>query len=241
MISQSLFPKRAILAMLCGVAFTASFVPGSARADQWDKKTILTVNEPIQIRDTLLQPGQYVMKLYDSQSDRHTVEIFNRDQSHIINTILAIPTQRFRPTGHTQFTFWETPPGTPRAMRSWYYPGDTIGNEFPYPAHLQQVAMASNTTTNTTTEANTQTESQTTTTPAPQQEAETHEEQQQTEIAQNTTPTPAPAPAEQPAPTPAPAEQPQQLPKTGSPYPLIGFGGLLLLGLYGVMRVKRIA
>ena len=35
-----------------------------------------------------------------------------------------------------------------------------------------------------------------------------------------------PAPAPEPAPEPAPA--PQELPKTASPYPLIGLAGLLL-------------
>jgi len=243
MTSHSLFPSRAILAALCGVAFTASFIPSSARADQWDKKTILTVNEPIQIRDTLLQPGQYVLRLYDSQSDRHTVQIFNRDQSQIINTILAIPTQRYRPTSHTQFTFWETPPGTPRAMRSWYYPGDQIGNEFPYPAHLQQVAMASKTTTTDTTASNTTEQQQTTTAETTQQPAQTESStQEQTETAQNTTPAPAPAETQpMPAPTPAPAAQPQQLPHTASVYPLIGLTGAIFLGLFVMMRRKRIA
>lgn len=85
----------------------------SARADQWDKKTILTVNEPIQVRDTLLQPGQYVFKLLDSSSDRHIVQIYNRDQNHLIGTIMAIPNYRIQPTGGSRFAFWETPPDPP--------------------------------------------------------------------------------------------------------------------------------
>jgi hypothetical protein len=36
-------------------------------------------------------------------------------------------------------------------------------------------------------------------------------------------------------------EQPQSLPKTASPYPLIGFGGLLSLGLYLGLRTKQIS
>jgi hypothetical protein len=79
-----------MLAIL-GIALATGAVTKPARADMWDKKTILTVNRPIQITDTVLEPGQYVLKLLDSQSDRQIVEIFNSDQTHMINTVLAIP------------------------------------------------------------------------------------------------------------------------------------------------------
>ena len=91
---HSLIPSRAALAICCGMAFAASVVTTPARADEWNKKTVLTVNETLQVRDTVLEPGQYVFRLLDSQSDRHIVQIFNADETHIINTILAIPAQR---------------------------------------------------------------------------------------------------------------------------------------------------
>ena len=46
---------------------------------------------------------------------------------------MAIPNYRMEPTGHSQFTFYETPPGTARAMRAWFYPGDNFGQHFVYP------------------------------------------------------------------------------------------------------------
>src|SRR5580692_4471384 len=82
-----------------------------AQADQWDKKTVLTIDQPMQVRETLLQPGKYVFKLLDSNSDRHIVQIFNADQTHLINTILAIPNYRLEPTGGSRFVMWETPAG----------------------------------------------------------------------------------------------------------------------------------
>jgi hypothetical protein len=51
------------------------------RADEWNKLTVLTVNQPIQVTDKLLDPGQYVFKLLDSSSDRPIVQIFNADQT----------------------------------------------------------------------------------------------------------------------------------------------------------------
>jgi LPXTG-motif cell wall-anchored protein len=230
------FNLRTLAAAVGILGCTGIVAVHSARADQWDKKTILTVNEPIQVRDTLLEPGQYVFKLLDSQSDRHIVQIYNRDQNHLIDTIMAIPNYRIQPTGNSRFTFWETPPGSAKALRAWFYPGDNFGQEFTYPKHLIQ--LASTTTTQTVVPAP----------PPPPEPVAPPAEQPQAfvqppppdqpvEIAQNTPPPPPPAPAAQPEPTPEPA--PQTLPKTGSRYPLFGLGGLLSLGLYGLMRLKR--
>ena len=73
------------------------------------------------------------MKLLDSPSNRHIVQIFNADETQLQTTVLAIPNYRLEPTGKTQFQFWETPPGQPKALRAWFYPGDNFGQEFAYP------------------------------------------------------------------------------------------------------------
>jgi hypothetical protein len=105
-------------------------------ADDWNKKTVLTVNEAIQVPGTVIQPGTYVMKLVDSQADRHIVRIMNEREDEVITTILAIPNYRLKPTDKSQFQFWETPAGNPRALRAWFYPGDNFGQEFAYPKDM---------------------------------------------------------------------------------------------------------
>lgn len=238
---DSLVASRPVLAALCGVVFTAGLVAIHARADEWDKKTVLTVNQPVQIRDTLLEPGQYVLKLYDSPSDRHTVQIFDRDQTHIINTVLAIPKERMQPAGKTEFTFWETPPGSAKALRDWFYPGDTIGQEFPYPKHLQQIAMAQPAPTFAPEPAPAPSTQEAAPPEAPAQSQAAAPEpapEPQPEIAQNVPPAGPPEPQAAPEPPSAP-EPSRQLPKTGSPYPLIGLSGALMLGLSGLLRLKR--
>ena len=123
---------KAFAAASClGVATLA--VSQFAMADQWNKKTILTVNEPIQVPGKVLQPGKYVMKLLDSPSNRHIVQIFNEREDQLQTTILAIPNYRLQPTGSTEFQWWEVPAGQPRALRAWFYPGDNFGQEFAYP------------------------------------------------------------------------------------------------------------
>jgi hypothetical protein len=122
------------LGVIVGVLalFAAIFVP-QAVSDVWNKKTVITVNETLQVPGATLQPGKYVFKLADSQSNRHIVQIFNEDESQVITTILAIPNYRLQPTGDTQIELWETPQGSPQALRAWFYPGDNFGQEFAYP------------------------------------------------------------------------------------------------------------
>jgi len=69
----------ALFASLVFIAAAGLFTP--ARADQWDKRTIMTTSEPIQVPNRMLDPGTYVFKLADSQSDRHIVQIFNHGSS----------------------------------------------------------------------------------------------------------------------------------------------------------------
>jgi len=230
--------SRTALAMFCGMALAAGVATTPARADQWSKKTVLTISETVQVTDTVLAPGQYVLKLLDSQSDRHIVQIFNSDQTHVINTVLAIPAERLEPTGRTEFTYWETPPGTARALRTWYYPGDNFGQEFAYPKHLQQVAMlmpAASVAAPIAVESNAApAPAETLAQPEAVQTPEPAPAEQPVEVAQNAAPTPAAEPQPQSAP-----QQPTELPKTGSPYPAIGMSGGLLIGLAGLLRLRR--
>jgi hypothetical protein len=214
--------------------FGVTLVP-SLRADEWNKMTILTVNEPIQVPNQVLEPGKYVIRLMDSPSNRHIVQIFDSTQQHLITTVLAIPNYRLEPAGKTVFTFWETPPGQPKALRAWFYPGDNFGQEFAYPK-MAAVAIASSAhAVVPTTAAQTETEyrSAEVGTVNEQGEEKPLEEQQ---VAQ-ATPPPAPEPA--PVPEAAPAPVPESLPHTSSPLPLIGLAGMLSLGIFGVLRVVR--
>ena len=214
---------------LTGIALIGtSFVP-KAHADEWNKMTIVTVNEPIIAGNKVLDPGTYVWKLLDSQSDRHIVQIFDKDQQHLETTVLAIPNYRMQPTGKTQFAFWETPPGVPKAVRDWFYPGDNYGQEFPYPKKLvAQLASAA---------------------PVPVP-SNYHEPEPAAAPQPEVQPAPAPQPEPQPAPAPEPqpvpqtqpqapatVQQPATLPHTGSFSPLIGLLGLVSLSSAGLLTL----
>jgi LPXTG-motif cell wall-anchored protein len=117
---------------------------GIAVADQWDKKTIITTDEVLQLPNMMLQPGTYVIKLADSNSNRHIVQFFDKDEKHLVTTVLAIPNQRLRLTGKSVFAFWEVPAGQPKALRAWFYPGDNFGQEFAYRSKEAATITASN-------------------------------------------------------------------------------------------------
>jgi hypothetical protein len=240
-------------AVVGAVLLAAGIVTSRAQADSWDKMTLLTVDQPTQVSDAYLAPGTYMLKL--ANSDRHIVQIFTKDRQHLIDTIIAIPSYRVNLTGNTEITFWETPPGSARAVREWFYPGDNDGQEFRYPAQLRQIAAVTpqpallpRSDSDATPPAPVATEPET---PAPQAlnqapaaepappaepvqiaqatPVETAQNAPQ-EIAQNNAP-------EAPAPQPQPQAADQTLPQTGSPYPLFGLCGILALGLYAGLRL----
>ena len=120
------------LILLAGIGVMAGMVPRAA-ADEWDQKTILTFNAPVELPGKVLGPGTYVFKLLPSQSDRNIVQVFSKDEKQIYGTFITTPDQRLEPAGKTVITFDERPAGSPEAIRSWFYPGELYGHDFVYP------------------------------------------------------------------------------------------------------------
>jgi len=125
--------KIGCLTALMGVAMTTG-----AKADEWNRKTVVTFSGPVEIPGVhlagwgVLPAGTYVFKILDSSSDRHIVQIFNKDETTVYATILAIPNYRLKATDKTVITFRERPAGQPEALRAWFYPGRNWGDEFVY-------------------------------------------------------------------------------------------------------------
>jgi hypothetical protein len=225
-----------------------------AKADEWDKKTVLTVSETVQLPNATLQPGSYTFKLLDSQSDRHIVQVFDKDGMHLITTILAIPNYRLRPTGKSTFTFWEVPAGQPPAMRAWFYPGDNFGQEFAYPKNMStQIAASAKMAVPTTTAASAEEYKSAPVTATNENgtssslDTNAYTPAQTAEVAPTpapvVTPEPTPAPPQEPAAAPAaqePTPTPTELPHTASSIPLIGLAGFVSLLAFFALRSNRV-
>jgi hypothetical protein len=117
-----------------------------AAADDFDQKTVFTFSGPVEIPGQVLSAGTYVFKLADSSSDRNIVQVFNKDETHLYGTFLAIPDYRIKPAGKTIITFEERPAGSPEAVKAWFYPGENYGRDFVYPKpKATALAKANNT------------------------------------------------------------------------------------------------
>jgi LPXTG-motif cell wall-anchored protein len=232
---------KVIVTIFCVSLMALVFSP-RVEADGWNKKTVVTFAQPVEIPgDIVLPPGTYVFKLLDSLSDRHIVQIFNEDQTHIYATILAIPNYRLQVADETVITFGERAAGEPQAIRAWFYPGDNSGQEFVYPKRRAlELAKVTNE------QVHTMPSEPEITTPAKSERDEPVEalkdapltavkpRGEDVEIAQIT-----PQPAEQ-TPDADTTERPEQLPQTASSLPLLGLIGLLSLGAgFALLAIRK--
>lgn len=133
---MNLFKTATII--FCVTLIGVAVAPG-VKADEWNKKTVVTFNVPVEIPGvhlagwSVLPAGTYVFKLLDSKSDRHVVQIFNKDEPIVYATVLTVPDHRLKATEKTVITFDERPTDQPEALRAWFYPGSNSGEEFVYP------------------------------------------------------------------------------------------------------------
>src|SRR6185437_4269598 len=97
-----------LMKSLSCLAAAGIFFVSTIQADEWNKRTVVTINQPIEVPHEVLAPGTYVFKLLNSPANRHIVQIYDKDEQHLITTILAVPNYRLQPTGHTEMSFWET-------------------------------------------------------------------------------------------------------------------------------------
>ncbi len=220
---------QAKVMLLVGLGAMA-VLPG-ARADEWNQKTVITFSGPVEIPGQVLPAGTYVFKLANSSSNRHIVQVFNKDQNRIFGTFLAIPDYRLHPSDKTIIRFEERSGGSPQALKAWFYPGKHYGHEFVYPkTEALALAQANNT-------------------PVPSMPSELAPEltipgttlKGPEVVALNTAPLMAEEPtgqevelAEAFALSP---ELPAELPATATSLPLVGLIGLLSLGTAAGLRL----
>lgn len=206
----------------------------STRADEWNKKTVLTFSQPIEIPGQILPAGTYTFKLMESPSDRHIVQVFTGDGMHIIATVLAINNFRLQATDKTVVTFSERSGDNPEALKAWFYPGNTYGQEFVYPKQRAlQLAVASNEPVPAIAVDTTDLKTASIIAVTPDQKEVPVEE------AIQTTPPAATATPVAVQKDSAPVAETQQLPKTASTVPLIALLGLASLGV--AFTLKRLA
>lgn len=204
--------------------------PPQAKADEWDRKTVLTFSGPVEIPGQVLPAGTYIFKLLDSQVDRNVVQVFDEKESHLYGTFLTISDYRLKPSDKSIITFTERAAGAPEAIQAWFYPGENFGHDFVYPK-VKAVALAQ---ANNQPVASMPNELEENTTQPTNFVAEPHL------LALRRAPLMALQPTGEEVEIAAVFVAPNTLtilPQTASPLPLIGLIGLLSLAVAGFLRL----
>jgi len=235
------------MALPCGLLLLGA--ASWTRADEWDKKTDVTVSQPIEIPGTVLQPGKYVFKLANSPSDRHIAQISSEDGKHVYATIFTVAARRLEPSDKI-LTFYEMPAGQPEAVRYWFWPGELDGQEFTYPHNrASEISKATGIDVKETPadfSAKDETVVSKNEAPAPEAAAPVTEQPAVAEaplVAQNNPPETPRAPAVTPPPAPSEENTPENtpLPQTATNVPLAALIGCLALAgaLATRLAIKR--
>jgi hypothetical protein len=170
-----------------------------------------------------LNAGTYRFHLTNPETSRNVLQVMSHDGAIVYAMFHTMPDGRTKVTEDPTVSYRETPAGVPPAIKSIFYGGEHRGYEFVYPKggpvmfrevwRQPEVTYAPMPATPVPEGTITAVE------PTPEIVVETE-----------------PMPAEEPTPPPVP-----ELPRTASPLPLIGVGGLtsLLVGLgLGMLRRK---
>jgi len=247
-----MFSKRLITsACACAAAFlTMSSMPAAAQGTM-DSRTEFTFNQPVELPGVTLPPGTYIFRFVDPTSGRKVMQVQAKDaSSKTYGMFMTISAQRPRASDDAELRFLETPAGQPAAVKTWWYPGNTLGREFIYPkSQARKLAQATNQTVLTTKADTVSTDQMNSAdlayvSPSGQETALTDE--QLVDAAANTPPvgtTTRSAQANTSAARPAPAQEGTMartsLPKTSTPLAGIALLGLMSLLGGAVIRYRR--
>ena len=148
MFSTRLMTSACAAAML----LTMSATPALAQGGPMDSRTEFTFNRPVELPGVTLPPGTYVFRFVDATTGKKVMQVQAKDaSSKTYGMFMTISAQRPKASDDAELRFLETPAGQPAAVKTWWYPGNTIGREFIYPkSQAMRLAKATNSTVLTT-------------------------------------------------------------------------------------------
>ena len=125
--------KGVVLLTITAILLVLS-LSSRAKADDWDKKTIVTFDQDVEIPGQVLPAGTYVFKLFRSNSDRFIVQVWDGSESQLVATLMTIGDSYPNPRGKAYFVLdtSATDEGYPPAVVSWFFAGTDEGRDFIY-------------------------------------------------------------------------------------------------------------
>lgn len=128
---------------VCLFAVLAVFSGTSASAQTFDNRTYFTFSQPVTLPGVTLPAGKYLFRIVDTTSSRRIVQVLDADGKKPYALLMSIPAQRNDVPSEPEVRFMETAADTPTALKTWWYPGSTMGWEFIYPRE-QALRLARN-------------------------------------------------------------------------------------------------
>ena len=141
--------------MIASLAFAVLIlgIGSAAQAQPADYKTYFTFSGPITLPGVTLPAGKYIFRLADAQSGRKVVSIQSEDGKRQLAMLHTIPNQAPKAPNDPEIRFMETSSNVPPPVKTWWYPGKSIGYEFIYPrAQAMQLAKVTTEPVLTTTQ-----------------------------------------------------------------------------------------
>ena len=126
--------KKSIILLATAAILLSLSVGSRAKGDDWDKKTIVTFDQDVEIPGQVLPAGTYVFKLFRSNSERFIVQVWDQDESRLPATLMTIGDSYPNPSGKAYFVLDTsgTGEGYPPAVVSWFFAGTDEGRDFIY-------------------------------------------------------------------------------------------------------------
>ena len=129
--------KQNILSLALAAVSWVLLFSSNVKADDWNKKTVVTFDQDVEIPGWVLPAGTYVFKLLNGSSSRFIVQVWDRDEMHLITTLTTIGDSNPNPTGGSYFVLdtSQTDEGYPAAVVSWFFAGSDEGRDFMYSSY----------------------------------------------------------------------------------------------------------
>jgi hypothetical protein len=132
-------------------------VGGIAYAQPSDNRTYFTFSAPVTVPGMTLPAGKYLFRVADVTGSRRVINILSGDGKKSLAMLHTIPNQARQAPRDPEIRFMEVAAGVPPPVKTWWYPGRSIGYEFIYPRRqAMELAKATKQPVLTTTTETTQ-------------------------------------------------------------------------------------
>ncbi len=120
-----------LITLLLGLILLFSATLSSA--SDWSRSYTVVFKEPVAIPGQILPAGMYVFKLLDGDTNSHIIQIWNAEQTRIVATRLStIASVMENAPAENLILFENRGKDGPPAIKAWFHPGKSYGDEFAY-------------------------------------------------------------------------------------------------------------